>query len=101
MTGSIHLSFLASFGGHLVRNIKTEMSNQMGIHFMPRPSLQQRLLDCSFMLAGVLPDLMVRVRELSAIEVGSVLKLSAPMSMTGKLTLEDKHLYEAIPVRPE
>ena len=99
MTGSVHLAFLASFGGHLVRNIKTELSVQQGLHFMPRPSLQQRLLDCSFMLAGVLPDLQVRVRELSAIEVGTVLKLSAPMSLAGKLTLEGKHLYEAIPVR--
>ncbi len=99
MTGAVHLSFLASFGGHLVRNIKTEMSTQMGIRFLPRPSLQQRLLDCSFMLAGVLPDLQVRVRELSAMEVGSVLKLSAPMELAGRLTLEEKHLYEAIPVR--
>ena len=99
MTGAVHLSFLASFGGHLVRNIKTDVSSQMGIRFMPRPSLQQRLLDCSFTLAGVLPDLQVRVRELSAIEVGSVLKLSAPMTRAGRLTLEDKHLYEAVPVR--
>ncbi len=99
MTGALHLAFLASFGGHLVRNIKTEMSSQMGIRYMPRPSLQQRLLDCSFMLAGVLPDLQVRVRDLSSIEVGSVLKLSAPMSMSGRLTLEEKHLYEALPVR--
>ena len=99
MTGALHISFLASFGGHLVRNIKTEMSSQLGTRFMPRPSLQQRLLDCSFMLAGVLPDLQVRVRELSSIEVGSVLKLSMPMSTAGRLTLEDKHLYEALPVR--
>ena len=99
MTGAVHLAFLASFGGHLVRNIKTELSTQMGIRFMPRPSLQQRLLDCSFMLAGVLPNLQVRVRDLSAIKVGSVLKLSAPMTMAGCLTLEEKHLYEALPVR--
>ncbi len=99
MTGGVYLSFVASFGGHLVRNIKSELSSQVGTHFMQRPSLQQRLLDCSFMLAGVLPDLQVRVRELAAIEVGSVLKLSAPMSMAGRLTLEEKHLYEAIPVR--
>ncbi len=99
MTGGVHLAFVASFGGHLVRNIKTELSSQVGAHFMPRPSLQQRLLDCSFTLAGVLPDLQVRVRELSSIEVGSVIKLSAPMSATSRLTLEEKHLYEAIPVR--
>jgi flagellar motor switch protein FliM len=99
MTGSIHLAFLAAFGGHLVRNIKTEISSQLGARYAPRPNLQQRLLDCSFMLAGVLPDLKVTVRELSAITIGSVLKLSAPMEMAGRLTLEDKHLFEAVPVR--
>ncbi len=99
MIGAVHLSFLAAFGGHLVRNIKSEISTQMGVRFMPRPSLQQRLLDCSFTLAGVLPDLQVRVRELSGLKVGTVLKLSAPMSLAGRLTLEEKQLYEAVPVR--
>ena len=99
MTGALYLSFPASFGGHLVRNVKTELSNTMGIRYMPRPSLQQRLLDCSFTLSGVLPDLEVRVRDLSSIKVGSVLKLSAPMTATGRLTLEDRQLYEAVPVR--
>jgi len=99
MTGGVYLSFVASFGGHLVRHIRSELSSAVGTHFMQRPSLQQRLLDCSFTLAGVLPDLQVRVRELASIKVGSVLKLSAPMNMAGRLTLEEKHLYEAIPVR--
>ena len=61
--------------------------------------MQQRLLDCSFTLAGVLPDLNVRVRDLSAIKVGSILTLPATTSATGRLTLEEKQLYEAIPVR--
>ncbi|HEY0784672.1 MAG TPA: FliM/FliN family flagellar motor switch protein [Acidobacteriaceae bacterium] len=99
MTGALHLSFPASFGGHLVRNVKTELSQTMGIRYMPLPSLQHRLLDCSFTLAGVLPGVQVRVRELAAIEEGSVLKLSAAMSTAGRLTLEGKPLFEAIPVR--
>ena len=99
MTGALHLSFPASFGGHLVRNIKTELSNTLGTRYQARPSLQQRLLDCSFSLAGVLPELQVRVRELAAIEPGIVLKLSSPADTPGQLTLEDKPLYEATPVR--
>ncbi len=99
MTGTLHMSFPAAFGGHLVRNIKSEMSSQMNARYQPRPNLQQRLLDCSFTLAGVLPDLQVRVRDLATLEVGTVLKLSASTSTTGRLTLEDKQLYEALPVR--
>ena len=99
MTGGLHMSFPASFGGHLVRNIKTELSSQSGTRYLPKPSLQQRLLDCHFTLAGVLPELQVRVRDLAEIKVGSILRLSAPTTSSGRLTLEDKQLYEAIPVR--
>jgi flagellar motor switch protein FliM len=99
MTGSLHLSFPASFGSHLVRNIRTEISSTLGTRYFQRPSLQQRLLDCSFTLAGILPRLQVSVRDLAAIEVGSILKLNSTIETSGRLMLEDKPLYEATPVR--
>ncbi len=99
MTGELHLSFPGSFGGHLVRNIKTEISSTLGTRYFQRPSLQQRLLDCVFQLDGVLPKLQVRVRELAAIERGSILKLSPTVTTSGRLLLEGKPLFEASPVR--
>jgi flagellar motor switch protein FliM len=99
MTGEFYLSIPGSFGGHLVRNIRTEISSTLGTRYFQRPSLQQRLLDCSFQLEGVLPRLQVRVRELAAIQKGSILKLNSTMSTSGRLMLEKKPLFEASPVR--
>ena len=100
MTGALHIAFQASLASHLVRNIRTDPANgKGGMVFFPVASLQQRLLDCKFDVSGELPDLMVSVKDLSGIEVGSVLTFSASVAEPGKLLLEGKPYYQAVPVR--
>jgi flagellar motor switch protein FliM len=100
MTGALHIAFQASLASSLVRNIRADHSNgKAGAGYQEKPSLQKRMLDCKYALSGDLPDLRVSVKELARIEVGSVLTLSAPVSAPGKLTLEGKTYYEAVPVR--
>ncbi len=100
VTGSLHLAFPASVGGHLVRNIKADPAAARGpVRFFPRLPLEERILECRFTLAGGLPEVRVPVRELAALAVGSVFRLGAPVESTGRLLLEGKQFYEAVPVR--
>ncbi|ADW70910.1 flagellar motor switch protein FliM [Granulicella tundricola] len=100
VTGALYIAFQASMASHLVRNIRADSTGKTGgVVYMPLPKLQKRILDCQFALSGDIPNLKVPVRDLARIEVGSVLMLSAPVSMPGKLTLEGKTYYEALPVR--
>ncbi len=99
MTGSVFLAFPAALAGHLVRNMRNEMATGGSVRYLPLASLQKRMLECRFSLAGDLPDLRVSVRELAQIQPGSVLMLAAPVSGPGKLALEGKLFFEAQPVR--
>lgn len=100
MTGALHIAFQASLASNLVRNIRTDSANgKGGAVYLPLPSLQKRLLDCKFDVSGDLPNLLVSVKDLSRIGVGSVLTLSAPVAEPGKLLLEGKPYYQAVPVR--
>lgn len=100
MVGSLSIAFQASLAGHLVRHIRSDhASGKSGVSYMPLPSLRKRMLECRFSLSGELPDLKVSVRNLANIQVGSILTLSAPVAEAGKLTLEGKDYFEAVPVR--
>ncbi len=100
MTGVISISFPASLGSSLVRSTRADYaSGKGGSNFEPLPSLRKRLLDCKFSVAGELTGLRVPVRSVAAIEVGSVLLLSAPVSEPAKVNLEGKSYFEALPVR--
>jgi flagellar motor switch protein FliM len=100
VTGTLCIAFPASLASHLVRNIRADTSTSKSVAgHMPRPSLQKRILDCNFSLSCDLPDVRVPVRDLARIEVGSILTLSAPVAMPGKLTLEGVNYFEAVPVR--
>jgi flagellar motor switch protein FliM len=99
MTGALYLAFQASLAGHIVRNARADQSTGKNNLYGRLPSLQKRILDCKFWLSGELPDLKVSVRDLARIEAGSVLTLSAPVDAPGKLTLEGKTYYTAVPVR--
>jgi flagellar motor switch protein FliM len=99
-SGVLHLAFPASLGSHLVRVTKADPAREKGsVRYFPRPSLEERILDCPFMVAADLPDVRVMVRDLSAIAPGTVLKLSAPVRNAGRLTVENRELFEAVPVR--
>ena len=99
MTGSVFLAFPAALAGHLVRNMRNEMTTGGSVRYLPLASLQKRMLECRFALSGDLPDLRVSVRELAQIQPGSVLMLAAPVAGPGKLALEGKLFFEAQPVR--
>jgi flagellar motor switch protein FliM len=100
VTSAMRIAFPASVGGHLVRNIKADPANARGpVRYFPRMPLEERILDCRFMLAGGLPEVKVPVRELAAMAVGSVFRLGAPVEASGRLALEGKDFFEALPVR--
>ena len=100
ISGAMHIAFPASIGGHLVRNIKADPNTARGpVRYLPRLPLEERILDCKFTLSGCLPEMRVPVRELAALAVGAVFRLGAPVEASGRLALEDKDFFEAVPVR--
>jgi len=99
VSGALHLTLPASLSSHIVRNVRVDqVGTKSGSRWHPRETLEQRMLNCEVLLSGELPDLMVSVRDLARIEVGSVLTLSAPVSAPGWLKLEGRAFYEAAPV---
>lgn len=100
MTGALYVAFPASLAGSLVRSTRSDHpGGPAGSGFQALPSLRKRMLDCRFSVSGELPDLKVSVRDLAAIEEGSVLLLCAPVSGPATLTLEGKSYFNALPVR--
>lgn len=94
IVGAVYLAFPASIGSNLVRNIKAESSiSKSNVSYFTMPSLEERMLDCTFALTGELPQLNVPVRELAALEVGSLLKFPVPVATYGRLTLEAQPFY--------
>ncbi len=99
VSGSLHLALPASLSSHIVRNVRADHVGTKGeSRWHPRETLEQRMMNCQVTLSGELPDLMVPVRDLARIEVGSVLTLSAAVSAPGWLRLEGRPYYEATPV---
>ncbi len=100
MTGALYVAFPASLAGSLVRSSRSDgPGGTGGSSFQTLPNLRKRILECKFALSGELPGLKVSVRSLAAIEVGSVLLLSAPVSGPATLALEGKNYFHALPVR--
>jgi flagellar motor switch protein FliM len=100
MTGSLNISFQASLASNLVRSIRADnLHGKAGAGYQSLPSLEKRMLDCKFGVSGDLPNLRVSVRDLAQIGVGSILALMAPVDAPGKLALEGKQYFQAIPVR--
>lgn len=100
MTGALYVAFPASLAGSLVRSTRSDHpGGRSGSSFEVLPVLSKRMLDCKFSLSGDLLDLKVSVRDLSAIEEGSVLLLSAPVSTPATLTLEGRSYFRALPAR--
>jgi len=100
MTGALAVAFPASLGSSLVRSARADYGGgKGGSSFEPLPSLRKRLLDCKFTVSGELTGLRVPVRSVAAIEIGSVLLLSSPVSEPAKISLEGKSYFEALPVR--
>ena len=100
VTGGISLVFPASLGSHLVRNSKADPSTRRSVvRLFPKLSLEQRMLECKFRVGGCLPEARVPVRSLAALRVGDVFLLPAAIKAAGRFTLEDREIFEALPVR--
>lgn len=99
-TGRFQIVFPTAFLNMLIQQIKNEQPQKRGsIRHFPKPSMRERMLDCDVTVAAELPGLRVSVRDLVTLEVGSVLKLRAPVRTPGLLTAGGQGLFEAAPVR--
>lgn len=100
ITGSVHLVFPTAFLNVLIQQIKLDHPQKRGsLRMFPRPSIRERMLDCDVEVATELPALRVAVRDLMALEPGSVLKLRAPVRAPVMLTAGGQPIFEAAPVR--
>ncbi len=100
VTGSFRLVFSADFVNTLLKQIRLEQPQQKSrVRSFPMPPLRERILDCEVEVTAELPGLRVAVRDLIALQPGSVLKLHAPIRNPGLLTTGGHGLFEAAPVR--
>lgn len=100
VVGSFQLIFPTAFLNILIQQIKLDQPQRRGaVRYFPRPSIRERILDCDFEVAAELPGLKVAVRDLVALQPGSVLKLRAPVRTPGMLVAGGHEIFEAVPVR--
>jgi flagellar motor switch protein FliM len=98
--GTFKLVFSAEFVTALMNQIKQDQPQQKKrVQSLPMPPLRERILDCEFEVSSELPGLRVAVRDLIALQAGSVLKLRAPIRNPGMLTAGGRPMFEAVPVR--
>ena len=98
--GSFQLVLPTAFLGTLTQQIKQDEPQKKGsVRYFPRPNLRERILDCDIEVAAELPGLKVAVRDLIALQPGSVLKLRAPVRVPGMLSTGGRGFFEAVPVR--
>jgi len=99
-SGSFQLILSTPLCDLLIKKIKKEQPQKRSrVWTFPAPPLRERLLDCDVEVAAELPALKVAVRDLVTLQLGSVLKLRAPIRMPGMLTAGGRCLFEAVPVR--
>jgi flagellar motor switch protein FliM len=99
-TGTLQLVFPTLFLNLLIQQIKMDAPQKRGsLRHFPRPSIRERILDCDFEVSAELPMLRVAVRDLIALQAGSVLKLRAPVRSPGMLMVGGQGVFEASPVR--
>ena len=98
--GGIHVTFPATIGGQLVRNIRSDTGGaREAARYLPKLPLEVRMLDCSFAVQAGLPPVRVPVRELAALSVGSVFHLGTKVDAAGQLLLEGRPYFTASPAR--
>jgi flagellar motor switch protein FliM len=97
---SFRLVFPAEFANAILKQTKLEEPRgKSHVWNFPRPPLRERILDCEFEMIAELAGLRVPVRDLIALQPGSVLKLHAPIRNPGTLTSGGHSLFEVLPVR--
>lgn len=99
-SGWFQLLFPTSFLNVLLLQIKQDQPQKRGsVRYFPRPSIRERILDCDIEVAAEVQGLKVAVKDLVALQPGSVLKLRAPVRTPGMLTAGGHGMFEATPVR--
>jgi flagellar motor switch protein FliM len=99
-TGTLQLVFPTAFLNLLIQQFKMDQPQRSrSVRYFPRPSMRERILDCDVEVAAELQGVRVAVRDLLALQPGSVLKLRAPVRTPGMLTAGGHGIFEAMPVR--
>ena len=99
-TGFFQLLLSASFSNLLINRNKGDQSQARSrVAQFTMPSIRERILDSDVALSAGLFPLKVALRDLIALQPGSVLKLRVPVSVPAMLTAEGQTIFEAVPVR--
>lgn len=100
VTGTFRMILTTEFLNTLLKQIRHDQPQRKSrVWSFPMPPLRERILDCDVEVTAELPSLRVSVRDLIALQPGSVLKLHAPIRNPGMLTAGGRGLFEAAPVR--
>jgi flagellar motor switch protein FliM len=99
VSGSFNLMFPAGFLNVLMKQAELDQPHKNRLQSLPMAPIRERIMDCEMQVSVELPALKVAVRDLLALQPGSVLKLRAPIQATGVLTAGARPIFEAIPVR--
>lgn len=98
--GAFRIVMTTDFMNTLLKQIRqVQPQRRSSVWTFPMPPLRERILDCDVEVTAELPSLRVSVRDLIALQPGSVLKLHAPIRNPGMLTAGGHGLFEAAPVR--
>ncbi len=99
-SSSFRLVFSTEFVNTLLKQIRLDKpQTRSRVWSFPMAPLRERILDCDIEVTAELPGLRVHVRDLIALQPGSVLKLHAPTRKLGMLTAGGHGMFEAAPVR--
>ena len=100
VTSSFRFVFSSEFVNAVLKQTKIDQpQRKTRVWSFPMPPLRERILDCDVEVTAELQGLKVPVRDLIALQPGSVLKLHAPIRNPGMLTAAGRGLFEAAPVR--
>lgn len=99
-SGTFSILLSATFLGVLIKQAKLNQPQKKGnVWLFPSAPLRERILDCDMEVSAELPELSVSVRDLIALQPGTVLKLRAPIQTPGMLTAGGRAIFESVPVR--
>jgi len=99
-TGLFNIVLPTSFVGFLLRHLKAAQSKKTSsLRLLKSPSLRERILDCEFKLSADITQMRALVKDLIDLKPGMILKLKAPVQKTGRITVENVDIFEALPVR--
>lgn len=100
VTGTFQVVLAAQFLNALLKKMKQELPlKKSRVLTFALPPLRERILDCSVEVTAELTGLKVSVRDLIALQAGSVLKLHAPVRNPAMFTTGGCSLFEVNPVR--